>query len=161
MVGPTVHLSCWFQSGSGWLCEGLSSACLPVCPSVRLSVYRFFACVAASLALRLCVYVRLSVCPCVRLSACVCVCARVCVCVTLPSTWEQRVTPPISFSTINARGRRRCGGAPPNEALLIFPPHLRKRTCLYPPWAPVWAAGGYFHYHVHVHLISCCAIPGV
>ena len=136
---------------------------LPVCLSVRRSV-----CLSTgflpvwlpawlSVFVCMCVYLSVRVYVCLRAS----VCAPVCVCVNLPSTWEQRVTPPISFSTINARGRRRCGGAPPNEALLIFPPHLRKRTCLYPPWAPVWAAGGYFHYHVHVHLISCCAIPGV
>ena len=49
-----------------------------------------------------------SVCACVRVRVCVCVCMCVCVCVcvclNLSNTWEQRVTPSTSFSTIKYAG---------------------------------------------------------
>ena len=77
---------------------------LPVCLSVRRSV-----CLSTgflpvwlpawlSVFVCMCVYLSVRVYVCLRAS----VCAPVCVCVNLPSTWEQRVTPPISFSIINA-----------------------------------------------------------
>ena len=68
-------------------------------------------------------------------------CVRACVCVCVLGT-EGHGGP----------GQRR----PPS-------PTPCKRACLYPPWAPARAPGGYTHFHfqLHLHLAACCAIPGV
>ena len=73
---------------------------------------------------------------------CVCLCVSLCVgvCACVPPKYKG-----LHFA--KARGRRGCGGAPPNEALLHTPGNV-----------PAWAAWGYHSSSFTFHLISCCVI---